>query len=349
MKKILILPGDGIGPEIIKQVIKIINTCILLGIKIKLIYNFIGGISIDIFNKSFSNNLLNICNNVNSIFLGCVGGYKWEKKIDKPENGLLNIRKKLNFYINIRPIKCPFKNIDFIILRELSSGIYYGKPKGISKQIINNIPTWYSYDTEIYNEQEIIKLIRIGFNLSLNRKKKICLIDKSNVLNTSKLWKKIFFYINNFYKNINSTHLYIDNSTIELIKNYHNFDVILTNNIFGDILSDECSLLTGSLGMLPSISINHNLLSLFEPCHGSAPNIAGKNIANPIGSLLSLVMMLEFVFNEKKISNKLYFSIYKVLSLGFGTFDMKNILNNFKLVSTNEFGDLVNHFFLLND
>ncbi|XZR52492.1 MAG: 3-isopropylmalate dehydrogenase [Candidatus Carsonella ruddii] len=342
---ILILPGDGIGPEISKQLVKILKTCILYGYNINLIYNYIGGISIDKYNLPLTDNVLKICNESDSIILGCVGGYKWFNSPIKPEEGLLLLRKKLNFFANLRPIKCPFKNIDFIIIRELNGGIYYGKPKGISKQLINSIPTWYSYDTELYNEQEIIRLIKIGFNLSINRKKKLTSIDKSNVLNSSKLWKKIVNYVSKQFKNIIVNHLYIDYATIELIKNFNNLDVVVTNNIFGDIISDECSLLTGSLGMLPSISLNNKSLCLFEPCHGSAPDIAGKNIANPIGMLLSLVMMLEYLFNDIYLSNKLFYSIYKVLSYGFCTFDMKKYINNFKLVNTNEFGDLVNYFF----
>lgn len=264
----------------------------------------------------------------------------------KPEEGLLKIRKKLNLFANIRPIKCPFKNIDFLIIRELNGGIYYGKPKGISKQIINNIPTWYGYDTEIYNEQEIIRLLKLSFNLSLNRKKKITSIDKANVLYSSKLWRKILNYISKNYKNISVNNLYIDYATIELIKNYKKFDIIVTSNIFGDIISDQCSLLTGSLGMLPSISINNKSICLFEPCHGSAPDIAGKDIANPIGILLSLVMMFEYTLNNKILSNKLFYSIYKILSYGFCTIDMKKYFFNSKIISTNEFGDLVNYYFI---
>ncbi|ATX33524.1 3-isopropylmalate dehydrogenase [Candidatus Carsonella ruddii] len=346
MLNILVLPGDGIGPEIMKQAIKIIKTCIYLGYKINIYYNYIGGISIDKNKNPLTENTIKICLNSDAILLGCVGGYKWNNSFLKPEQGLLKLRKKLNLFANIRPIKCPFKNIDFLILRELNGGIYYGKPKGISKQIINNIPTWFSYDTEIYNEQELIRVIKLGFNLSMNRKKKITSIDKSNVLISSKLWRKIVNYISNFFSNIKVNHLYIDYATIELIKNYNNFDIILTSNIFGDILSDQCSLLTGSLGMLPSISINNKSICLFEPCHGSAPDIAGKNIANPIGILLSLVMLFEYLLNNKKLSNKLFYSIYKVLSFGFCTIDMKNFLKKKKIISTEEFGDLVNYYFL---
>ncbi|MFI4913534.1 MAG: 3-isopropylmalate dehydrogenase [Candidatus Carsonella ruddii] len=345
MINILILPGDGIGIEIMNQAIKIIKSCINIGYNINLIYNYIGGISIDKFNTPITTNLLKICSNIDGILLGCVGGYKWINSPNKPEEGLLKIRKKLNLFANIRPIKCPFKNIDFLIIRELNGGIYYGKPRGISKQIINNIPTWYGYDIELYNEQEIIRLLKLGFNLSLNRKKKITLIDKANVLFSSKLWRKLTNYIKNFYKNIKLENLYIDYATIELIKNYKKFDIIVTSNIFGDIISDECSLLTGSLGMLPSISINNKSICLFEPCHGSAPDISGKNIANPIGILLSLVLMFEYLLNNINIANKLFYSIYKVLSYGFCTIDMKIYINNNKIISTNEFGDLVNYYF----
>lgn len=346
MINILILPGDGIGPEIIKQMVKILKTCIFFGYNIKLIYDYIGGISIDKYKIPISEHTLKISKEVDSIFLGCVGGYKWNNLPLKPEEGLLTLRKKLNFFANIRPIKCPFKNIDFLIIRELNGGIYYGKPKGISKQLVNNIPTWYSYDTELYNEQEIIRIARIGFNLSLNRKKKITSVDKSNVLNTSKLWKKVLNYVSKFYLNIKINHIYIDYATIELIKNYKKLDIILTTNLFGDIISDQCSLLTGSLGLLPSISLNNKSLCLFEPCHGSAPDIAGLNISNPIGMLLSLVMFFEYVLNNKKLANKLFYAIYKVLSFGFCTFDMKKIIFNKKILSTDEFGDLINYFFM---
>ncbi|AGS06588.1 3-isopropylmalate dehydrogenase [Candidatus Carsonella ruddii] len=346
MFNIIILPGDGIGPEITKQVVKILKTCCFLGYKINLFYNYIGGISIEKYNFPVTNKVLKICNESDAIILGCVGGYKWNNNPIKPEQGLLKLRKQLNFFSNLRPIKCPFKNIDFIIVRELNGGIYYGKPKGISKQIINSVPTWYSYDTELYNEQEIIRIAKIAFNLSLNRKKKLTSIDKSNVLNTSKLWRKIINYLSNFYNDIKLNHLYIDYATIELIKNYKNFDVIITSNIFGDIISDQCSLLMGSLGMLPSISINNKSNCLIEPCHGSAPDIAGKNIANPIGMLLSLVMLFEYLFNSKALSNKLFYAIYKILSFGFCTLDMKNYFKNFKILSTEEFGDLTNYYFL---
>ncbi|BCG49315.1 3-isopropylmalate dehydrogenase [Candidatus Carsonella ruddii] len=346
MFNIIILPGDGIGPEIIKQAVKILKTCCYLGYKINLLYNYIGGISIDKYNSPITNKVLKICNESDAIILGCVGGYKWSNNPIKPEQGLLKLRKQLNFFSNLRPIKCPFKNIDFIIVRELTGGIYYGKPKGVSKQIINSIPTWYSYDTELYNEQEIIRIAKIAFNLSLNRKKKLTSIDKSNVLSTSKLWRKIINYLSNFYNNIKLNYLYIDYATIELIKNYKNFDVVITSNIFGDIISDQCSLLTGSLGMLPSISLNNKSNCLIEPCHGSAPDIAGKNIANPIGMLLSLVMLFEYLFNNKVLSNKLFYAIYKILSFGFCTLDMKNYFKNSKILSTEEFGDLTNYYFL---
>ncbi|AZP36243.1 3-isopropylmalate dehydrogenase [Candidatus Annandia adelgestsuga] len=356
--KIAILPGDGIGPEVIKQVYKIIyiiNKIFNLNIITK--EYKIGGIAIDNIDNSLPLNTLLGCLNSNAILLGSVGGNKWNNLPlkNKPEiKSLLFLRKYFKLFNNLRPSKlysgledlCPLKKeiyikgLNILCVRELISGIYFGKPKG------NNgyKKLEYSFDTEIYYKFEIEKIAHIAFKKALERKCKLTLVDKSNVLESSMLWKKTVSDISKLYPKVNFNHMYIDNITMQLIKNPSQFDVILCSNLFGDIISDECAMISGSIGMLPSASLNDNNFGIYEPAGGSAPDIAGKNISNPIAQILSFSMLLRYSFNLIKESNIIENSINNILKFGYKTKDLK--LNSEKFINTSEMGSLISCFII---
>ncbi|WP_185877853.1 3-isopropylmalate dehydrogenase [Blattabacterium cuenoti] len=310
-KYIAIIEGDGIGPEIMKQALKVLNAITKkYGHKFYYKKFLVGGASIDKENNPITDKTINDCIKSDSVLFGCVGDNKYNSYPTgmRPEDGLLKLRKKMNLYCNIRPIICfsgidnsPIKKkyinkSDFLIYRELTGGIYFGK-KGRSEN--------YAYDYCSYSKKEIERIAKIAFENSLVRKKKLTLVDKSNVLETSKLWRKVVHEVSLDYPNVKLNFLYIDNATIQIITRPNQFDVILTDNMFGDILSDESSIITGSLGLLPSASIGENHKSMFEPVHGSYPEAKGKNIANPIGCILSVGMMLNH-FGMYKEKNLLY-------------------------------------------
>ncbi len=345
---ICILPGDGIGPEIMGQALKILKTVEkIYELKINLFSGVIGGIAIDLYNTPLPEATLKLCLNCNAILLGSVGGPKWDKlsPAKRPERGgLLKLRKELGLYANLRPVMLlnslenisplSFKEnsgkIDLITVRELSSGIYFGEPKKIS----NNI----GIDTMIYREDEIKKIAEIAFKIALKRRKKVCSVDKANVLNSSVLWRKTVSDVSKKYPTVKTEHLYIDNAAMQLILNPSRFDVILASNLFGDIISDESAALTNSLGMLPSASLGDKI-NLFEPAGGSAPDIAGKNIANPIAQILSVAMMFEYSYGRKDISDHIYTSVKHLIEKNIRTIDIRSDIKN--PVSTETFGDLI--------
>ncbi|QJC35954.1 3-isopropylmalate dehydrogenase [Enterobacteriaceae endosymbiont of Donacia cincticornis] len=352
--KISVLPGDGIGPEIMIQAIKILE-CIQKYIKKKIIIDTydIGGIAINKYNDPLPKKTLDGCEKSNAILLGSVGGPEWDHlPLNKrPEKGsLLKLRKYFNLFVNLRPsffyknlnILSPLKDrilnkgFDIICVRELIGGIYFGlngrKGKGINE---------YAFDTEIYSRFEIERIAHIAFNIALKRNKKICSIDKANVLQTSILWREILIKISKKYKSVKLKHMYIDNAVMQLIKNPSQFDVILCPNLFGDIISDQCAIITGSIGNLPSASFNQNYFGLYEPAGGSAPDIAGKNIANPIAQILSLAMLIEYSLKEENISLKIKNAIQKVLNLGYRTKDISVNSSKEKIITTNDMGTLI--------
>ncbi|QCI24122.1 3-isopropylmalate dehydrogenase (plasmid) [Buchnera aphidicola (Macrosiphoniella sanborni)] len=350
--RIAVLPGDGIGPEVMQEaykILKILQNYFSLELEIKE-FN-IGGIAIDKEGIALPQTTLLGCENSDAILFGSVGGKKWNNlPIERrPERAsLLPLRKHFNLFYNLRPAKLyselrylsPLRSniikdgFDILCVRELTGGIYFGEPRGRSKK--NNIE--YAFDTEIYYDYEINRIAHIAFQLARTRKYKVCSIDKSNVLNSSILWREIVQKVSKNYPDVHLSHLYIDNATMQIIQNPNQFDVLLCSNLFGDILSDECAVITGSIGMLPSASLNEKKFGLYEPAGGSAPDIQGKNIANPIAQILSLSMLVRYGMKLTKIANKIDESVVSVLKKGYRTADISND-NNF--LKTNEMGDAI--------
>ena len=331
--KIVLLSGDGIGPEISEVSKKILS-------KLSEKYNFnieineelFGGIAYEKVNNPAPKNTLDKCKSSDAVLLACVGDSKYDnlERELRPEYGLLKLRSELNLFANIRPVKIRkslvdasslkkeiIENVDLVVVRELTGGIYFGEPRGI----INNADEKRAFNTMAYKASEIERITNVAIEIAKKRNNKICSIDKANVLEVSQLWRQtVENIINN--KKISLSHMYVDNAAMQLIRNPSQFDVILTNNIFGDILSDLAAMLTGSIGMLPSASLNNEGPGVFEPVHGSAPDIAGKNIANPIAMALSTSMLLKIGLNEQAAAENLESAIDKVLFKGFRTSDL---------------------------
>ncbi|CAL4320707.1 3-isopropylmalate dehydrogenase [Buchnera aphidicola (Eriosoma grossulariae)] len=356
--KIAVLSGDGIGPEIMQEGYKILDV-----VKKKYSLNLdtieydIGGVAIDKFGTALPKETLRGCENSNAILFGAVGGPKWNNisaECQPERAALLPLRKHFNLFSNLRPAKLhrdlihlsPLRaeivssGFDILFVRELTGGIYYGKPKGRKKTISSE----FAFDTSMYYVYEIERIAKIAFELARKRNKKLTSIDKSNVLETSILWREIVNKISKNYLDVDVTHLYVDNACMQIIKDPHSFDVILSSNLFGDILSDECAILTGSIGMLPSASLNDNYFGLYEPAGGSAPDIAGKNISNPIALILSIAMLFRYSLKLYSVANEIEWAVDEVLKFGFRTFDISNQIN---YVSTQEMGSKI-AFFLKN-
>jgi len=347
---ILLLPGDGVGPEIMAEAVKLIdyfNHENLLDISYD--YADIGGVALDNHGVPFPEITLNKALESDCILLGAVGSKQHEnnKASLKPEYGLLELRKKLDFFANIRPIFLfeplidsstlkpeIIRNLDIIIIRELISDVYFGEPRGFTREG-NDIS---AFNTMKYSKDEITRITNFAFSIASKRDKKITSVDKANVLETSQLWRETVDSIGSKHADIEINHMYIDNAAMQLIKNPKQFDVILTGNMFGDILSDEASMLTGSIGMLPSASISTNNKGLFEPVHGSAPDIAGQGIVNPIAMILSFSMMLEFSLGEKNLAKEIKSAINTILKNGFLT---KDLSTTGKYLSTSQIGDKI--------
>lgn len=357
MKKdynIAVLPGDGIGPEIIKQVYKIFNI-----IKDKFKINIIttehkvGGDAIISEGSPLSKDTIKYCEQADAILFGSVGGPQWNYHITEtsnPEQGaLLKLRKHFNLFINLRPIYLPkilnnlsplktkiiSNGLDIMFVRELIGGIYFGQPRGRKKNGIQE----YAFDTSIYHKFEIERIAHIAFQLAQKRHRRVTSIDKANVLHTSMLWRDIVSKISSNYPDIQLNHLYVDNASMQLIKNPSKFDVILCPNLFGDILSDECAMISGSIGMLPSASLNEHNFGLYEPAGGSAPDIAGKNIANPIAQILSAALLFRYSLQLHHVALAIEQSVQKALILGYRTLDIaEDYTNN---IGTNEMGDII--------
>lgn len=346
------LPGDGIGPEVTRESIKILKS---LGDKFDIKFDIkeylVGGIAIDIKGESLPTDTLEGVKDSQAILFGAIGGPKWDGKsqIDTPEKGLLKLRKELGVYANLRPVFVfdelldaspikpeTIKGVDLIVVRELISGIYFGRPRGIENRNGEKV----AFNTMIYTESEIRAIASTAFNIAMNRNKKVCMVDKANVLEVSKLWREVVSDVSRDFKDIELSFQYVDNASMQLIRNPRSFDVILTSNLFGDILSDEASQLSGSIGLLPSASIGKKY-ALYEPIHGSAPDIAGEDIANPIASILSVAMMFEYSFNELKIANIIRQCVKKALSDGYRTKDIFVDSKRNKCVGCTEMGNMI--------
>ncbi|PPR77172.1 MAG: 3-isopropylmalate dehydrogenase, partial [Alphaproteobacteria bacterium MarineAlpha2_Bin1] len=339
-KKILVLPGDGVGPECVAEALKILDWLeSKLNIKFNLIEGLVGGSSYDVHGVPLSNETLETAKDSNAILFGSVGGPKWDnvERVNRPENGLLKLRKELDLFANLRPANIfsalinssPLKKeivdgLDILIIRELTSGVYFGEPKKIDTLADGSK---VAIDTQRYTSTEIERVAKVAFELSLKRSKKVCSTEKANVMETGVLWREIVSKLHNDkYKEIELSHMYADACSMELVRNPKQFDVILTDNLFGDMLSDQASMLTGSIGMLPSASLGERNISgrqysLYEPIHGSAPDIAGKGIANPIAQILSLSMMLKYSFDLTKEQEIITKAISNCLFKGYRTRD----------------------------
>ena len=346
--KIAILPGDGIGPEITKQAVDVLRA---LNVGAELIEAQIGGAGYEKFGDPLPDSTLDLAVKSDAVLLGAVGDWKYDAlpREKRPERGLLRIRKELNLFANLRPaILYPelagasslkpeiVSNLDIMIVRELTGDIYFGQPRGIHE---NENGEREGINTMRYSESEIKRIAHVAFQIAMKRSKKLCSVDKANVLETTELWRQVMIDISKEYPEVELTHMYVDNAAMQLIKNPKQFDVLVTGNIFGDILSDEASMLTGSIGMLPSASLDSNNKGMYEPSHGSAPDIAGKNIANPLATILSLAMMFRYTFNDEKNANKIESAVKKALSQGFRTADICSAGD--KKVSCSEMGEAV--------
>lgn len=337
-KNIVLLKGDGIGPEIVNSAVKVLDEIAKkYNHEFNFIERFVGGIAYDNEGEPISDETLEVCKDSDAIILGAVGGPKWDsdevhpKK--RPEQGLLKLRKELDLYANLRPAtiykalkddsplkyRIVEKGIDLIIVRELVGGIYFGERKTYEEDGVRT-----AYDIEKYNENEIKRIANYAFETAMRRRKKLTLVDKANVLDSSKLWRKVIGEISKDFPEVTVNYMYVDNCSMQLIANPSQFDVILTNNIFGDILSDETSMITGSLGMQPSASIGVSGVNMYEPIHGSAPDIAGEDIANPIGTILSAAMMLEYSFDMKEEAEEIRNAVEKVLDNNLRTKDISS-------------------------
>lgn len=349
--KIGVIKGDGIGPEIIDEAIKVLNKIgDIYGHSFEYSYGLAGGVAIDSENDPLPNETLEMCKSVDSVILGAVGGPKWDNPESKvrPEQALLGLRGGLNLYCNLRPAivysqlkeASPLKEyivgngIDICVVRELTGGIYFGKSQ---HEICDGDEI--AWDTEKYSRKEIERIAHIAFDLARKRNNVVTSVDKANILASSRLWRKVVEEVSVLYPEVELNHMYVDNAAMQLVRNPKQFDVVLTSNMFGDILSDEASMITGSIGMLPSASLREGNFGLYEPIHGSAPDIAGKNIANPLATILSVAMMLNHSLNLKKESKALEDAVIEVLESGYRTKDIFS--EGTKLVGTKEMGDLV--------
>jgi len=344
---IALLRGDGVGSEVIDEAIKVLDAVSVYGnYEINYESYHIGGSAIDNFGDPLPADSLNGVMHSDAVLLGAVGGPKWEhlEKSKRPEAGLLKLRKSLGAYINIRPVKIfdslldastlkpsVISGVDMVIVRELTGGIYFGEPREYGKD--------KAFNTMVYTRDEITRIAIAGFELARTRKKKLCSVDKANVLEVSELWRSVVNDVAKDYEDVSCSHMYVDNAAMQLIKNPKQFDVLLTSNLFGDILSDEASMISGSIGTLPSLSIGDNI-GIYEPIHGSAPDIAGQGIVNPIATILSVAMMLKESFGRDGDSKKIINAIDKTLSEGYRTKDI-SLFDAKEIVSTSEMGSII--------
>jgi len=349
--KIAVLPGDGIGPEIVAQAVKVLEALRRDGLKIELENGHIGGAGYDMAGDPLPAATLTLAQQSDAVLLGAVGGYQYDKLARplRPEQGLLRIRKELGLFANLRPAilypelaNCStlrpevVSGLDIMILRELTGDIYFGQPRGV--RVLENGER-QGFDTMLYSESEIRRIAHVGFQIAMKRSKKVCSVDKANVLDTSMLWREVVSEVAKAYPKVALSHMYVDNAAMQLVRAPKQFDVIVTGNIFGDILSDEASMLTGSIGMLPSASLDANNKGLYEPCHGSAPDIAGKNIANPLATILSVAMMMRHTFMLEEVAQRIENAVRKTLQSGMRTADIAET-GSIK-IGTIEMGDAV--------
>ena len=349
---IAVLPGDGIGPEVIGEAIAVLNT---VGKKFnhdfELKEGALGGCAIDAYGEPLPMNTLELCKSCDAVLLGAVGGAKWDTLPGnkRPEAGLLGIRAGLGLYANLRPavIYSALKDasplrpdivkdgIDIMVVRELTGGMYFGEKGRVDAGDMGQA----AFDTEKYSTFEVERITRLAFEAAMKRNKKVTSVDKANVLESSRLWREVVLKVAQDYPEIELNHMYVDNAAMQLVRNPMQFDVIVTSNMFGDILSDEASMITGSIGMLPSASLGQGTLGLYEPIHGSAPDIAGQDKANPIATILSIGMMMKYSLGLEKESAVIERAVENVLNAGYRTADI--VSQGAKVIGTKEMGRLI--------
>ena len=349
---ICVMPGDGIGPEIVAEAVKVLEAA---GKKHGLEFGFteavIGGVAIDATGGPLPEATVAACKAADAVLLGAVGGPKWDT-LDpsiRPEKGLLGIRKALGLFANLRPAKlfdelsaaCCLRpdivgnGLDVMVVRELTGGAYFGEPRGIEERGGEQV----GFNTMVYSEHEVRRIAKVGFETARKRRGKLCSVDKANVLDVSRLWRSVVLEVAKDYPDVELSHMYVDNAAMQLVRDPSQFDVIVTENLFGDILSDEAAVITGSIGMLPSASLGAGNPGLYEPIHGSAPDIAGQDKANPLATILSVAMMLKHSFNEAKAADAIEAACAKVLAEGYRTGDIMEPGKT--LVGCKAMGDLV--------
>lgn len=346
--KIAVIQGDGIGPEVTQEAVNVLKA---IGEKFQHNFTFeyalAGGCAIDACGECLPKETLEICKQADSVMLGAVGGPKWDNvpNAQRPEKALLGLRAELELFSNLRPAKiydaladaCPLKaeivegGLDLLIVRELTGGIYFGE-RGYRQGKYGE----EAYDVETYSEVEIKRILKNAFEVAMQRDKKVCCVDKANVLETSRLWRKVGEEMKNDYPQVELTYMYVDNAAMQLVRNPKQFDVMVTSNMFGDILSDEASMITGSIGLLPSASLGEGTFGMYEPIHGSAPDIAGQNKANPIAAILSVAMMLKYSFHLEKEAEAIETAVKTILEKGMRTPDIFSQGTN--LLGTKEMG-----------
>ncbi|MCX7945506.1 MAG: 3-isopropylmalate dehydrogenase [Hydrogenophilus sp.] len=347
IKKVLVLPGDGIGPEIVTEAVKVVQA---MALPIEWEYGLIGGSAVDAVGIPYPETTQQLARAADAVLLGAVGGPKWDPlpRFQRPEQGLLAIRKDLGLFANLRPaVLYPplvgastlrpevVEGLDLLIVRELTGDVYFGEPRGIEMRDGERV----GFNTMIYRESEIRRIARVAFEAARRRRRRVCSVDKMNVLETSQLWREVVEEVAREYPDVTLTHLLVDNAAMQLVRAPTAFDVIVTGNMFGDILSDEAAMLTGSIGMLPSASLDGAGKGLYEPCHGSAPDIAGKGVANPLATILSAALMLRYSFGWEEEAAAIERAVRKVLADGRRTPDIAAAGE--PVVGTAQMGDAV--------
>ncbi len=351
-KKIAVLPGDGIGPEVVAEAVKLLERLRReFGLKIELETAPVGGAAYDAHGQPLPPATLKLAQSADAVLLGAVGGPKYDTLARelRPEKALLGLRSALKLFANLRPaILYPqlasastlkpevVAGLDILIVRELTGDIYFGEPRGV-----RTLPNGEreGFNTMVYAEHEVDRVARVGFEAARKRRKKLCSVEKANVLETSGLWREVVLKVAKDYPDVELSHMYVDNAAMQLVRAPKQFDVIVTGNIFGDILSDEAAMLTGSIGMLPSASLDSANKGMYEPIHGSAPDIAGKGVANPLATILSVAMMLRYTLNAPALADRIEQAVAKVLDAGLRTGDIWT--QGTKKVGTEEMGDAV--------
>ena len=349
--KLALVPGDGIGPDVVQQAVRVLDKIGQeYGHTLQYTTLLAGGAAIDATGSCLPQETIEGCKQSDAVLLGAVGGWKWDTLPgdQRPERALLGLRKELGLFANIRPAllfqelsdACPLKaeivegGLDLVVVRELTGGIYFGE-KGFRQTELGLA----AYDVEQYAEEEVRRIAIVAFDMAMKRNKKLCSVDKANVLESSRLWRRVVGEVAKDYPEVELTNMYIDNAAMQMVRNPKQFDVIVTSNIFGDILSDEASMITGSIGMLPSASLAKGNFGMYEPIHGSAPDIAGQDKANPMATILSVAMMLRYTFGLSKEADSIEAAVKSVLSKGYRTPDI--MVPGMHAIGTKEAGDLI--------